>query len=129
MGQQRVIQGTVVSDKMDKTIVVSVRRHRTHRLYHKVIRRTKRYPVHDPQNLADPSGPTWLEEVVRDATGLGGVYVFGLVAPAVAGYMGIDRKPHAAPFLVIAVYSGLLLSIQLESFFDRPRPDIMPHLM
>jgi len=50
MGQQRVIQGTVVSDKMDKTVVVSVQRHRTHRLYHKVLSVTTRYKAHDEQN-------------------------------------------------------------------------------
>ncbi len=50
MGQQRVIQGTVVSDKMDKTIVVSVERRRKHRLYHKVLTNTQRYKAHDEVN-------------------------------------------------------------------------------
>ena len=43
MGTQRVIQGTVVSDKMQKTVVVSVERKKKHRLYHKVMSLTKRY--------------------------------------------------------------------------------------
>lgn len=50
MGQQRVIQGTVVSDKMDKTIVVTVERRRKHRLYHKVMTNTQRYKAHDESN-------------------------------------------------------------------------------
>lgn len=50
MGQQRVIQGTVVSDKMDKTIVVTVERRRKHRLYHKVLTNTQRYKAHDEVN-------------------------------------------------------------------------------
>ncbi len=50
MGQQRVIQGTVVSDKMDKTIVVTVERRRKHRLYHKVLTNTQRYKAHDETN-------------------------------------------------------------------------------
>ena len=37
MGSQRVIQGTVVTDKMEKTVVVSVERTKKHRLYHKVV--------------------------------------------------------------------------------------------
>lgn len=51
MGQQRVIQGTVVSDKMDKTVVVSVVRRTKHPLYHKVIAQTKRYKAHDEHNV------------------------------------------------------------------------------
>ena len=50
MGQQRVIQGTVVSDKMDKTIVVSIERRKKHRLYHKVVSLTQRYKAHDEEN-------------------------------------------------------------------------------
>ena len=50
MGQQRIIQGTVVSDKMDKTIVVTVVRRKKHRLYHKVLSLTSRYKAHDEQN-------------------------------------------------------------------------------
>jgi small subunit ribosomal protein S17 len=50
MGQQRVIQGTVVSDKMDRTVVVSVERRKKHRLYHKVMTLTNRYKAHDDTN-------------------------------------------------------------------------------
>jgi small subunit ribosomal protein S17 len=50
MGQQRVIQGTVVSDKMDKTVVVTVERRKKHRLYHKVVSTTSRYKAHDEGN-------------------------------------------------------------------------------
>ena len=47
MGTQRVIQGIVVSDKMQKTIVISVERKKKHRLYHKVVTVTERYKAHD----------------------------------------------------------------------------------
>ena len=50
MGQQRVIQGTVVSDKMDKTVVVTVERRKKHRLYHKVVSFTVRFKAHDENN-------------------------------------------------------------------------------
>ncbi len=50
MGTQRIIQGTVVSDKMEKTIVVSVERKKKHRLYHKVVTVTDRYKAHDDDN-------------------------------------------------------------------------------
>ena len=47
---RRVMQGTVVSDKADKTIVVRVDRRVMHPLYKKVIRRSKRYSAHDNDN-------------------------------------------------------------------------------
>ena len=50
MGQKRTIQGIVVSDKMDKTIVVTVEQRKKHRLYHKVVTFTRRYKAHDEDN-------------------------------------------------------------------------------
>ena len=44
------MQGTVVSDKAEKTVVVRVDRRFMHRLYKKVIRRSKRYTAHDEAN-------------------------------------------------------------------------------
>jgi small subunit ribosomal protein S17 len=54
--------GVVVSDKGDQTIIVAIERASPHRLYHKVIRRTKRYPVHDPQNAATTGDLVRIEE-------------------------------------------------------------------
>jgi len=54
--------GTVVSDRGDQTIIVSIERAAPHRLYRKVIRRTKRYPVHDPQNAASVGDVVRIEE-------------------------------------------------------------------
>ena len=47
---QRILQGVVVSDKMDKTIVVRVERKVRHPLYGKILRRSKKYKAHDPGN-------------------------------------------------------------------------------
>jgi small subunit ribosomal protein S17 len=44
------MQGVVVSDKMEKTIVVNVERKFPHSLYKKFIKRSKRYHVHDKDN-------------------------------------------------------------------------------
>ncbi|HEB78863.1 MAG TPA: 30S ribosomal protein S17 [Rhodospirillales bacterium] len=49
---RRVLQGVVVSDKMDKTIVVKVERKVKHPLYKKFIRRSKKYAAHDEGNAA-----------------------------------------------------------------------------
>ncbi|MFC3227661.1 30S ribosomal protein S17 [Marinibaculum pumilum] len=47
---RRILQGTVVSDKGDKTVVVSVERRLMHPLYKKFIRRSKKYHAHDEDN-------------------------------------------------------------------------------
>ena len=48
--QRKTRQGLVVSDRMDKSIVVRVERTIEHPLYKKIIRRSKRYHVHDASN-------------------------------------------------------------------------------
>ena len=47
---KRVMQGVVVSDKMDKSVTVKVERRVMHPLYKKFIRRSKKYTVHDENN-------------------------------------------------------------------------------
>ncbi|MCH7550710.1 MAG: 30S ribosomal protein S17 [Proteobacteria bacterium] len=47
---RRVMQGIVVSDKMDKTVTVKVERRVMHSLYKKFIRRSKKYSAHDENN-------------------------------------------------------------------------------
>jgi small subunit ribosomal protein S17 len=47
---RRVLQGVVVSDKMDKTVTVLVERRVMHPIYKKFIRRSKKYHAHDPDN-------------------------------------------------------------------------------
>lgn len=48
--QRRALVGRVVSDKMDKTVVVDVERITRHPLYGKVMRHHKRYKAHDEEN-------------------------------------------------------------------------------
>jgi small subunit ribosomal protein S17 len=47
---RRVMRGTVVGDKADKTVIVRVDRRVMHPLYKKVVRRSKRYTAHDDGN-------------------------------------------------------------------------------
>ena len=54
--------GTVVSSTNDKTVIVAVARATRHRLYRKVIRQTKRYAVHDPDNRATVGDLVTIEE-------------------------------------------------------------------
>lgn len=48
---KRILQGTVVSDKGNKTVVVKVERAYLHPLFKKTIRRSKRYHAHDEKNV------------------------------------------------------------------------------
>jgi small subunit ribosomal protein S17 len=51
-GTRKTRVGVVVSDKMDKTVVVSIERRVQHPVYGKMVRRTKRLKAHDEQNDA-----------------------------------------------------------------------------
>lgn len=60
--KKRRIKGEVVSDKMEKTVVVAVPRMKRHPLYHKIIRRTTRYKAHDEYNRFKVGDKVIIEE-------------------------------------------------------------------
>ena len=59
---KRVLQGTVVSDKSDKTVVVKVERRFTHPLFKKTVRRSKNYKAHDEANAHKIGDQVAIEE-------------------------------------------------------------------
>jgi small subunit ribosomal protein S17 len=59
---KRVLTGTVVSDKGDKTVVVKVERKVKHPLYGKIIRRSKKYHAHDEDNSVKTGETVRIEE-------------------------------------------------------------------
>ena len=59
---KRILQGVVVSDKTDKTIVVLVERRFTHPLLKKTVRRSKRYQAHDASNAHKVGDVVRIEE-------------------------------------------------------------------
>jgi small subunit ribosomal protein S17 len=59
---KRILQGTVVSDKQDKTVVVKVERRFTHPLLKKTVRRTKNYHAHDEANASKVGETVRIEE-------------------------------------------------------------------
>ncbi|MGV8856160.1 MAG: 30S ribosomal protein S17 [Devosia sp.] len=59
---KRVLQGTVVSDANDKTVVVRVERRFTHPVMKKTVRRSKKYQAHDEANLAKIGQIVLIEE-------------------------------------------------------------------
>ena len=60
---KRILTGTVVSDKGDKTVVVKVERKVKHPLYGKIIRRSKKYHAHDEGNEYKAGETVRIEEI------------------------------------------------------------------
>ena len=61
-GQRKTKVGRVVSDRMDKTIVVSVERLTRHRLYKRVMKATTKFAAHDENNEAKVGDSVLIEE-------------------------------------------------------------------
>ncbi len=59
---KRVLQGVVVSDKNDKTVVVQVERRLTHPVLKKTVRRTKKYHAHDEANACHEGDVVRIQE-------------------------------------------------------------------
>jgi undecaprenyl-diphosphatase len=78
---------------------------------------------------AVPVGPSWVAGVARDITSFGGVAVIVLVTAAVVGFLALDRKYATMTLVVVATVTGAILCEVLKSIFQRPRPDVVPHLM
>jgi small subunit ribosomal protein S17 len=61
-GKRKSKVGRVVSDKMDKTVVVSVERLRRHPIYKRVVRLSTKFKAHDESNSAQVGDPVRIEE-------------------------------------------------------------------
>ena len=61
-GKRRTKTGHVVSDKMDKTVVVSVERLRRHPIYKRVVRLSSKFKAHDEENSARVGDTVRIEE-------------------------------------------------------------------
>jgi undecaprenyl-diphosphatase len=96
----------------------------THALDEAVLR-----ALRNPNDLADPIGPAWLEHVMRDITSLGSFTLVALVALITIGYLLIEGKRAAAAFVVVAIAGGVVLSEGLKQVFARPRPELVAHLV
>ena len=101
---KRVLQGVVVSDKQDKTVVVKVERRFTHPVMKKTVRRSKNYHVHDEGNTAKvgdivsirESRPysklkTW-ELVSEDGAGNSDQGLIGSVVSTVKSVLGLGKE-------------------------------------
>jgi undecaprenyl-diphosphatase len=76
---------------------------------------------------SDPVGPEWFEEAVRDITSLGSATVLVTVSLIVIGFLVMSSAHHAAILVAGSVGGGMLLVRLLKEFFQRSRPDLVPH--
>ena len=76
-----------------------------------------------------PIGAPWLEGAMRDITSLGSVSVLVLVTAATIIYLLLIRRPATAVLIFVAVAGGQALSSLLKVGVDRPRPELVSHLV
>ncbi len=87
--------------------------------------------MRDLRSAEDPSrpiGPPWLERWSREITALGSGAVLSLMTLLVVGYLLIERLYASAVLVMVSVGGGTLLTAGLKRFFERDRPDVVPHL-
>jgi small subunit ribosomal protein S17 len=89
---KRVLTGTVVSDKTDKTVVVRVERRVKHPLYGKIIKRSKKYHAHDEGNEYKEGQVVRIEET-RPISKLKTWRVLGAGAAATTAAAQSEEKP------------------------------------
>ena len=83
--------------------------------------------LRNPGDLSDPIGGRNIEEAVRDITGLGGTTVVALVTlVGILAFVFHKRYRHAQ-VLAGAVLLAWLSSDLGKAFYERPRPDLVPH--
>jgi undecaprenyl-diphosphatase len=75
-----------------------------------------------------PVGPAWLRNAALDITALGGGWVLGLAVLAIVGFLLLQGMGRTALFVFIASVGGWVLNGALKELFQRPRPDVVPHL-
>ncbi|MDG4884349.1 phosphatase PAP2 family protein [Mesorhizobium sp. WSM4884] len=76
-----------------------------------------------------PIGPPWLQGAMRDITALGSTTVLVLITTAAIGYFLLIRRPGTALFVFVSVAGGQAVSSLLKHEVDRPRPDLVSHLV
>ena len=92
---KRVLTGTIVSDKTDKTVVVRVERRVKHPLYGKIIKRSKKYHAHDEGNEFREGETVRIEET-RPISRLKTWTVLGYVEGKAAADKADAKKPAKA---------------------------------
>lgn len=83
--------------------------------------------MREPGRPDDPIGPRAFEEAMRDVTALGGFTVLTLLTVAAVVVFALHRSRRQAAVLALTVLSAQWTSGALKDFYDRPRPNLVPH--
>ena len=83
--------------------------------------------MRNPANHADPIGPKWFEDAVRDVTSLGSTTVVIIIVSGTVGFLALSRARRAAMLVLASVCGGAILMQQLKDAFGRVRPDVVSH--
>jgi undecaprenyl-diphosphatase len=81
-----------------------------------------------PDDPQVPIGPLWFREAALDTTALGSPFVLGLIAVSALGFLYFEGQKRVAMLAVGALAGGAAMSLLLKEVFQRPRPEIVPHL-
>jgi undecaprenyl-diphosphatase len=84
--------------------------------------------LRDPADLSRPLGPAWMVSGALDITALGSATVLGLTVFTVAGFLLLQGLWRRALFVTVASFGGWFINGALKQLFQRPRPDVVPHL-
>lgn len=85
--------------------------------------------LRDGADLSRTRGGGWVGAVFTEITHLGGTVALTLATLAVVGLLLIERKFRAASLVLVSVVGGTLISTLTKLGVDRPRPDLVPHLV
>ncbi|MBV9834412.1 MAG: phosphatase PAP2 family protein [Alphaproteobacteria bacterium] len=85
--------------------------------------------LRQPDDLAQPIGPAWLQTVMVDITALGSTTVLTLMVVLAVSYLLAIRQRLVALVIIASVTGGALLNFLLKAGFARPRPDLVAHLV
>lgn len=85
--------------------------------------------LRSPADPADPIGPWWLELTLQDLTSLGGMPILAAVTVIVLGYLLVERKYGVTLLVLASIGGGTVVSTLLKNAFERPRPELVAHLV
>ncbi|BFM19207.1 phosphatase PAP2 family protein [Gilvimarinus japonicus] len=78
-------------------------------------------------DVSDPIGPGWVEEMGRDITALGGNVILTLLTLLVMGYLVLCQRRRLALVVLVASLGSLGANTLLKDSYERDRPDLVPH--
>lgn len=83
--------------------------------------------MRDSDDVSDPLGPGWVEEMGRDITALGGNIVLTLFVLAVVGYLMLNGRKRLVIIVLVSALGSLGVNTLMKNSFDRSRPELVPH--